>query len=96
MVVYYSEIYKKWFRKLRDKMVKLSISRRIEKIEKDNHIGDATYIGDNVYELRIHHGPGYRVYFQKQNDKIIILLCGGDKSSQDSDILLAKNLAKEV
>ena len=96
MVVYYSEIYKKWFGKLRDKMVKLSISRRIEKIEKDNHIGDAAYIGDYVYEFRIHHGPGYRVYFQKQNDKIIILLCGGDKSSQDSDILLAKKLAKEV
>jgi len=52
-------------------------------------------IGDNVSELRIHFGPGYRIYFQRRKDIIILLLCGGDKSRQSSDIVAAKYLAKE-
>ena len=54
------------------------------------------FIGENVYEMRIHHGAGYRVYFHKRDNEVIILLCGGDKSNQEKDIILAKELAKEV
>ena len=59
------------------------------------HAGDAKPVGDGISELRIHHGPGYRIYIKQQGDEIIILLCGGDKSTQNKDIRAAKRLAKE-
>jgi len=59
------------------------------------HAGDAEAVDEGVSELRIHYGPGYRVYFQKRGSAIIILLCGGDKSTQVNDIKAAKRLAKE-
>jgi putative addiction module killer protein len=59
------------------------------------HTGDALPVGQGISELRIHYGPGYRVYFHKRGNTIIILLCGGDKSTQTKDILTAKRLAKE-
>lgn len=59
------------------------------------HAGDAEPVGDGISELRIHHGPGYRIYIKRQGDEIIILLCGGDKSTQNKDIRAAKRLAKE-
>ena len=58
------------------------------------HAGDAEPVGDGVSELRIHHGPGYRVYFQRRGNTLIILLCGGDKSTQAKDIRRAKRLAE--
>ncbi|SMD19199.1 putative addiction module killer protein [Rhizobium sp. RU36D] len=58
-------------------------------------MGDVKYF-DGIGEIRVDHGPGYRVYFVKHGDRIVILLCGGDKSSQDRDIQKAKLLAKEV
>ncbi len=57
--------------------------------------GDAEPVDQGISELRIHYGPGYRVYFQRRGDKIIVLLCGGDKWTQDKDIKTAKRLAKE-
>jgi putative addiction module killer protein len=57
--------------------------------------GDVTPVGQGVSELRIHYGPGYRVYFRQQGQELIILLCGGDKGSQNRDIEKAKQLAKE-
>jgi putative addiction module killer protein len=59
------------------------------------HAGDAEPVGEGVSELRIHHGPGYRVYFQQRGTTIIVLLCGGDKGSQAKDIKAAKRLASE-
>jgi putative addiction module killer protein len=58
------------------------------------HAGDVEAVGDGVSELRIHSGPGYRIYFQKRGNTIIILLCGGDKSTQAKDIKAAKRLAE--
>lgn len=59
------------------------------------HAGDVAPVGEGISELRIHHGPGYRVYFQRRGDTIVVLLCGGDKSTQQRDIKTAKRLAKE-
>jgi putative addiction module killer protein len=58
------------------------------------HAGDAEPVGDGISELRIHHGPGYRIYFQKRGSTIVVLLCGGDKSTQVKDIKAAKRLAE--
>lgn len=59
------------------------------------HARDVQPVGDGISELHIHHGPGYRVYFQRRGNTVIILLCGGDKSTQAKDIKAAKRLAKE-
>ncbi len=59
------------------------------------HAGDVEPLGQGISELRIHYGPGYRIYFQKRGDTIIVLLCGGDKSTQAKDIKTAKRLAAE-
>lgn len=86
--------YQKWERKLKDKVAKAAIAARIFRVA-NGLPGDVTPVGQGVSELRIHYGPGYRVYFQQQGSEIIILLCGGDKSTQSRDIELAKRLAKE-
>ena len=60
------------------------------------NIGDAKAVGEGVGELRIHYGPGYRVYFVQRGQVLIVLLCGGDKSTQDKDIATAKQLATQL
>ncbi|WP_093391372.1 type II toxin-antitoxin system RelE/ParE family toxin [Rugamonas rubra] len=57
--------------------------------------GDVAFVGEGVYELRIHSGPGYRLYFLRQGAAIVVLLCGGDKSSQARDVRAAKRLARQ-
>lgn len=79
---------------MKDERARGVIFARIDRLAY-GHTGDVEPIGEGVSELRIHYGPGYRVYFQKRGSSILILLCGGDKSSQDKDIKTAKRLAKE-
>jgi putative addiction module killer protein len=69
------------------------IASRLDRLAQ-GHAGDAELIGEGISELRIHYGPGYRVYFQKRANTIVVLLCGGDKSTQAKDIKTAKQLAK--
>lgn len=83
-----------WERKLKDQRAKAAIAARIFRLA-NGLAGDVSPVGQGVSELRIHYGPGYRVYFQQRGTEIVILLCGGDKSSQDRDIETAKRLASE-
>ena len=88
-----SNVYHKWFKKLKDKTGKYLIASRISRLEEGNP-GDSGSIGDGLSEMRIHYGPGYRVYYKDTGREIIILLCGGDKSTQQADIVKAKEIAK--
>jgi putative addiction module killer protein len=88
-----TSVYDKWLGKLRDSRAKALIYSRVDRLTEGNP-GDAAPIGEGCSELRIHYGPGYRVYFKDTGNEIIILLCGGDKSSQQADIEKAKELAK--
>lgn len=87
--------FRDWFDALRDIRAKAQIARRIERAQAGN-LGDVTPVGDGVSEMRVHSGPGYRVYFVRRRAEIIILLCGGNKGSQARDIETAKKMAKEV
>ena len=89
-----TETYRKWERKLRDQRAKALIAARVFRVA-NGLPGDVKPVGQGVSELRIHHGPGYRVYFKQRGNDIVILLCGGDKSSQQSDIATALRLAAE-
>jgi len=77
---------------MRDRVWKIRIAARIAAIESEGHLGDHKYLRDGVWELRFKSGPGYRVYYGKRGKTIVILLCGGDKSSQDADIKKAVNI----
>jgi putative addiction module killer protein len=87
--------YATWFSALRDRVAKARIDIRIRRLSLGNP-GDVRQLGDGLSELRIHYGPGYRIYFVRQEEAVIILLAGGDKSSQDQDIKRAKNLARNL
>lgn len=84
-----------WLEKLRDRKARARIQARIDRIELGN-FGDVQPVGEGISELRIFYGPGYRVYFIKRASVIVVLLVGGDKSSQDKDIERAKILAREL
>ncbi|MBQ1713896.1 MAG: type II toxin-antitoxin system RelE/ParE family toxin [Treponema sp.] len=85
---------KKWFKNVKDYTAKFAIGQRIERMQQGN-FGDSKSVGDGVFELRVDVGKGYRVYFTNDGEEIVILLVGGDKSTQDSDIAKAKKMAKE-
>lgn len=87
--------FAKWHQSLRDVRAKVAIARRIDRAKMGN-LGDVKSIGEGVSELRVDIGAGYRVYFTMRNAVVVLLLAGGDKSTQQSDIKRAKQLAKEV
>jgi putative addiction module killer protein len=88
-----SEEFQSWMQHLRDIRAQFRIRARIERLSKGNP-GDVKSIGDGIRELRVDYGPGYRVYFLQHGEVLIVLLCGGDKASQDRDIVQAKSIAK--
>jgi putative addiction module killer protein len=87
-----SSVYKKWIKNLKDEQARYRINARIERLKQGNP-GDVEPAGDGISELRIHYGPGYRIYYKDTGKEIIILLCGGDKSTQQADIKRAKEIA---
>jgi putative addiction module killer protein len=89
-----TDIFRKWRAKLKDDRARALIASRLDRLAFGN-AGDVKPVGKGVSELRIDHGPGYRVYFQRRRNTIIILLCGGDKRTQNRDIETAKRLAEE-
>ena len=89
-----TEIFRKWRLRLKDLRTLALIASRLDRLAY-GHAGDMEPVGQGVSELRINHGPGYRIYFQKRGSVIIVLLCGGDKSTQARDIKLAKRLSDE-
>ncbi|WP_288194068.1 type II toxin-antitoxin system RelE/ParE family toxin [uncultured Phyllobacterium sp.] len=89
-----TEVFTAWLDKLRDGRARVRIVERLRRFSGGNP-GDVKAVGEGVSELRIDYGPGYRVYFCVCGDIVIILLCGGDKASQDRDIKRAKVLARE-
>ena len=87
-----TEIFSKWLLKLKDAKAKVAILRRIQRVQ-DGNFGDYKTISSEISELRITTGPGYRVYYTKRNEEIVILLIAGNKSTQTEDILKAKKIA---
>jgi putative addiction module killer protein len=90
-----TEIFATWFAGLRDRAARARITTRIRRLSLGNP-GDVKPVGAGVSEMRIDYGPGYRVYFMARGDALVILLCGGDKRSQQRDIARALEVAKEV
>ena len=87
--------FAKWFKSLKDRQVRTRIQARIDHISLGN-FGDCESVGGGVFEMRIHFGPGYRVYFVQRGTKIVVLLAGGSKQTQSKDILKAKTLADNL
>ena len=88
-----TETFQKWRTRLKDQRAKALIASRLDRLA-FGHAGDAEPVGQGISELRIHYGPGYRIYFLRRKDTIIVLLCGGNKSTQARDIKTAKRLAE--
>ena len=89
-----TETFRKWRIRIKDERVRALIASRLDRLA-FGHAGDAESVGHGVSELRIHHGPGYRVYFQRRGTTLIVVLCGGDKATQANDIKTAQRLALE-
>jgi putative addiction module killer protein len=94
-IIKQTKTFVEWHKTLRDLRAKIAIARRIDRAENGN-LGDIKIVGDNVSEMRIDIGAGYRVYFTFRANQLIILLAGGDKSTQQADIKRAIKLAKEI
>jgi putative addiction module killer protein len=95
MEIRQTETYANWFAGLKDMRAKARIDVRIRRLSLDNP-GDVKPVGGGISEMRIDYGPGYRVYYKQMATAIVVLLCGGDKNSQQKDIVQAKKLAAEL
>lgn len=95
LIIQQTDTFSRWLSRLRDLKAKASIIRRVARA-KEGGLGDVKPVGGGVSEMRLDVGPGYRLYFMRRGDVVVVLLCGGDKSSQSRDIELAKKLAGEI
>ena len=84
----------RWVRRLRDRRAIARINARLRNVSMGN-FGDIASVGGGISEVRVHYGPGYRLYFIRSGETVVVLLCGGDKSSQQRDIRRARRLALE-
>jgi len=89
-----TEVFADWLAELRDTQARATIARRTLRLAGGN-FGDCKSVGGGVSELRIHLGPGYRVYFTRRGQRLLLLLCGGDKDSQARDIARARTMAEQ-
>ena len=89
-----TEQFRWWRTRLKDERARTLIASRLDRLAY-GHAGDAAPVGDGISELRIHYGPGYRIYFHRQGNTVVILLCGGDKGSQAKDMNTVKRLLAE-
>ena len=94
-IVRQTEEFQTWLDELTDKRAQIRIAARLRLVEAGN-LGDWTSVGNDVSEFRIHFGPGYRLYFTRRGNLLIIMLAGGDKSSQKRDIKRAQKLVTEL
>lgn len=83
-----------WLAGLRDHQARARILKRLKRVQQGN-LGDVASVGEGIMEMRVFYGPGYRLYYVQEGAAIVVMLCGGDKSSQDDDIKTAKAMAKE-
>jgi putative addiction module killer protein len=88
-----SSTFATWLAGLKDRQARARIHARIDRMA-DGNFGDAEPVGEGVSEARIHYGPGYRLYFMQRGQMLVVLLCGGDKSTQQKDIRKAKLIAQ--
>lgn len=88
-------VFRDWLAELRDREARVRIQYRIDRLSQGN-LGDVKPVGGGVGELRITYGPGYRLYFVQRGPLLIVLLCGGDKSSQSRDIATARLVAQQL
>lgn len=94
-VIHTTEVFDTWFAGLKDKQAARRVQVRIDRAEGGN-FGDCEPVGEGVSEMRIHYGPGYRVYFAQRGMEVVILLAGGDKSTQSRDIKTALEIARQL
>ena len=90
-----TEVFDTWFGGLKDKQAARRVQARVDRAE-DGNLGDCEPVGEGVSEMRIHYGPGYRVYFVQRGIEIIILLAGGNKATQARDIKSAIEIARQI
>ncbi len=93
--IHTTEVFDGWFEGLRDLPGKRRVQVRIDRAE-EGSFGDCEPVGEGVSEMRIHYGPGYRVYFVQRGLEIVILLAGGDKTTQSKDIKAAREMARQL
>lgn len=87
--------FQDWISSLRDKEARAKIDSRLRRLAQGNP-GDVKPVGGGVSEMRIHHGPGYRVYFQQRGNVLVVILCGGDKRTQSKDIVRAIEISRTI